>query len=161
MNKMEEEYNEEQEEREEEEDLELVENPMEFGDDDVEGLIGTSPSAPENHNIHQFLHNVATADDTTKTGYLKDEEIGIAKLPTRTFKDLSLFCREVANMNYFANYFNQRSEILTSTSLSRDAKLLEVAISQNANIKKTNRAKSSNNGGWFKKKGEQSEPVEL
>jgi hypothetical protein len=113
--------------------------------------LGVAPIPEEKHSVHSFLHKVATADDTTKLGNLKEEEVGLAKLPLRTYKELALFCEEVADMPYFKDYFNKKAEILTSTSLSKEALLLKLAVvirREQSNILKA----PKENKGWFKKK---------
>ncbi len=113
--------------------------------------LGVAPIPEEKHSVHSFLHKVATADDTTKLGNLKEEEVGLPRLPLRTYKELALFCKEIANMNYFSNYFNKKAEILTSTSLSKEALLLKLAVvikREQSNIIKA----PAENKGWFKKK---------
>lgn len=102
-------------------------------------------------SIHTFLHNVAISKDTTKTGYLLDEEVGMPILPIRTYKELALFCSDVANMEYFSDYFNAKSEITTSSSLSRNAKLLSLAVLTKKEIADVSKPKKENKG-WFKKK---------
>mgnify|MGYP003147084711 CR=1 FL=1 len=116
-------------------------------------LVGTTPSAEEKQNVHTFLYNVATAKDTTKTGYLDTEELGIPTLPLRTYKELALFCNEIANMGYYGDYFFKKGEILTATSLSKEAKLLMAAIStlQKREIADVTKPKKANKG-WFKPK---------
>lgn len=71
----------------------------------IEKLVGTVPTGEEKQTVHAFLFNVARADDTTKLGYLREEEIGLPKLPIRTLKELALFCEDIASMKYMANYF--------------------------------------------------------
>ncbi len=115
------------------------------------GGTGTAPIPEEKHSVHSFLHKVATAEDTTKLGNLKEEEVGLPKLPLRTYKELALFCREIANMEYFSKYFEQKGEILTSTSLSKEALLLKLAVvirREQSNILKA----PKENKGWFRKK---------
>ncbi len=113
--------------------------------------LGIAPVPEEKHSVHSFLHKVATADDTTKLGNLKEEEVGLPKLPLRTYKELALFCEEIANMKYFSNYFNKKGEILTSTSLSKEALLLKLAVvirKEQSQILKM----PKQNKGWFRKK---------
>lgn len=115
--------------------------------------LAAAPMPEEKHSVHSFLHKVATSEDTTKLGYLKDEELGIPKLPVRTHKELAVFCEDVASMDSFKNFFNKMSEITTSTSLSRNAKLLELAVinrRQLEDVTKRPRAKR----GFFKKREE-------
>lgn len=103
----------------------------------------------EKHNVHKFLHDVAISDDTTKTGFLTKEELGIPKLPVRTHKELALFCREIANMDYFADYFEKEAEIITSTSLSKDAKLLNLAVISKRQLEDVTKQPKKENRGWF------------
>ena len=118
-----------------------------------------APSASvqdDKHNVHKFLHDVAISDNTTKTGYLTKEELGMPKLPVRTHKELALFCREIANMDYFADYFEKEAEIITSTSLSKDAKLLELAVISKRQLEDVTKTSKKENKGWFggkRKKG--------
>ena len=120
----------------------------------LSNLVGNTPTADAQNNVHTFLHNVATAKDTTKTGNLTIEELGNPTLPSRTYKELELFCNSVANMDWYGEYFRKKGEILTSTSLSREAKLITLAISslqkrEMADVTKQRKP----NKGWFKKTG--------
>ena len=119
------------------------------------GMIsGAASQMEEKHNLHKFLTDVVLTKDTTKLGYLKEEEIGLPKIPLRTLKELGLFCDEVADMGYYAEYFKKKAEILTSTSLSKEAKLLELSVVQRRELGDiTRRRKGKENKGWFKKKG--------
>ena len=119
----------------------------------LSSLAGSTPSAEEKQNVHTFLHNVATAKDTTKTGFLGDEELGIPTLPLRTYKELELFCNEVANMDWYGEYFKKKGEILTATSLSKEAKLITLAISslQKREMADVTKPRKQNKG-WFKPK---------
>jgi len=119
----------------------------------LSSLVGTTPSAEERQNVHTFLHNVATAKDTTKTGFLNEEELGRPTLPSRTYKELELFCNDVANMSWYGEYFRKKGEILTATSLSKEAKLITLAISslQKREMADVTKPKKQNKG-WFKPK---------
>jgi len=117
-----------------------------------------SPSEEQKQSVHTFLHNVATAKDTTKVGNLKEEEVGLPNLPIRTLKELALFCNDIANMDYFSDYFRARSEIVTATSLSKDAKLINLAVVSRRQIEDVTRPRKLNKG-WFKKKEEPAEPI--
>lgn len=117
---------------------------------DYLGGYGT-PIQEEKHTVHKFLHDVAIAQDTTKVGFLKDEEIGIPKNPIRTHKSLALISDKIMDNPYFKDFFLCESEIVTSTSLSRDAKLLNTAVIQRRQIEDVTKPKKQNKG-WFKKK---------
>lgn len=114
--------------------------------------LGVAPVPEEKHTVHSFLHKVATAEDTTKLGNLKEEEVGIPHLPLRTYKDLALFCNEIADMTYYGEYFRKKGEILTATSLSKEAMLLKLAVVTKKETSQILKAPGKKNRGWFKKK---------
>ena len=116
-----------------------------------EGYYGETPIGEERQNVHSFLFNVASAKDTTKLGFLNEEEIGKPKLPQRTLKELGLFCRAIMNQPEFADFFEAEAEIITSTSLSKDAKLLTSAILQKREVADVSKPKVVNKS-WFKSK---------
>jgi len=112
-------------------------------------LAETTAVAEEKHNAHTFLNSVATSEDTTRVGFLKEEEVGIPKLSIRTLKELELYCREIADDNGWADFFQKRSEILTSTSLSKEAKLLDLAVMQRREFTNATKPPRKVNKGWF------------
>lgn len=119
---------------------------------ELQQYLGGGISAPvpeEHHNIHKFLHDVSISDDTTKTGFVTPEELGNPVLPVRTYKELALFSEDVGNMPYFADYFKKQSEIVTSTSLSKNAKLLELAVTSRRFIETGEKKNKKKNRGLF------------
>ena len=118
------------------------------------GMIGTNPVPEEKHNTHRFLHNVATAIDTTKLGFLDKEELGAMKQTVRSYKELALISGEVMGNDFFKNFFEKNSEIVTSTSLSKDAKLIELAVIQRREVSDISKPPPKENKGWFKRKVE-------
>jgi len=115
---------------------------------------GVAPTGEITHNVHQFLHDVAITKNTTKVGNLNEEELGKPKLPLRTNKELELFCRDIMDQMEFAEYFKKKGEILSSTSLSKDAKLINLAVIQRRETTESLNLtpKKKENKGWFKKK---------
>jgi len=117
----------------------------------IDSLIGTAPLPEERQNVHTFLHNVAIAKDTTKLGYLTEDEIGLPKLPLRTYKELALFCKKVLDKPYFESYFKAKGDILTATSLSREGKLINLAVTTTRQVTGVPAEKPrKENKGWFK-----------
>lgn len=115
--------------------------------------LSESPSAPmpeEKHNVHTFLFRVATADDTTKVGFLTKEELGNALHTVRTYKDVGHIANHIVGSPFLAAYFNGKSEIVTSTSLSREGFLPKLAVTQTRNVADITKIKKQNSG-WFKK----------
>lgn len=100
---------------------------------------GTATIPDQKFSPHAFLHAVATATDTTKVGNLREEEVGIPKLSSRTLKELALFCRNIADEDSWGDYFEKRAEILTSTSLSKEAKLIDLAVMNRSEIANVSR----------------------
>ncbi len=110
-----------------------------------------APQPDEKHNVHTFLNKVATSMDTTKTGNLKDEEIGFTPYSLRTYKQLSLVSDKLCNDDIWAEYFKAKGEILTATSLSKDAKLISLAVLQRRELADVTKNRKPNSG-WFSKK---------
>ena len=112
-----------------------------------------APLPEEKHNIHTFLAKVSSSKDTTKTGYLSDVELGTTPYAERTYKNMELMSKELCNDEIWANYFKAKAEILTATSLSRNAKLLSLAVLQRRELADTTEDLNKKpNSGWFKKK---------
>jgi hypothetical protein len=125
----------------------------------AEAMSGTSGVIDEKLNVHKFLFSVATASDTTKLGYLRDDrdlnEIGVPKYPIRAYKSLALISDKIMNNPYFTEYFNAESEIVTSTSLSRMGKLINLAVLQKreiSDVSASGRSSTRAVSSWFKKK---------
>jgi len=121
--------------------------------------LGTTSTSEDKQNVHSFLHNVATSDDTTKTGFLSVEELGTPILPVRTYKELALFSKEIANMDYFSEYFLKKAEIATATSLAKNAKLLSLAVMSvnKTEISELTKEPRKENKSWFKPKGQRTD----
>lgn len=110
------------------------------------------------HNMHSFLTNVVTSDDTTKTGNVSQEELGYSSLPVRTYKELALFCNDIADDDGWGDYFNKMSEIQTSTSLSKEGFLMKIANTIKKELADVTK-RTKKNSGWFKGKNqEQNQP---
>src|SRR3990167_10137218 len=112
-------------------------------------LIGTTPSGDEKFSVHRFLHSVATAKDTTKLGNLSVIELGNTELTQRAYKELSLISNKIMNNGFFKEYFETEAEIVTSTSLSKDAKLIELSVIQKREITDKTKRQVKENKSWF------------
>ena len=119
---------------------------------------GNASSPDEKQSVFAFLNAVATAGDTTKTGYLRDDkdlnEVGVPKLPVRTLHSLALISSEIMNNDYFRNYFEKEAEIVTKTSLSRNAKLLSLAVLQKKEVADVTPKERKPSKSWFKSKND-------
>ena len=120
-------------------------------------LVNTTTMPEEKQNAHTFLFKVAESEDTTKLGFLKDEELGMPKLPVRAHKSMALVADKIMGNKFFKDYFDAEAEIITSTSLSRDAKLIELAVIQRREIADMTKRKKVNKG-WFTPKNKPESP---
>ena len=109
-------------------------------------------------NMHSFFTKIVKALDTTKTGNLSIEELGYSKLPVRTYKELELFSEDVADEKAWAEYFRKMSEIQTSTSLSKDALLIKLAVTIKKELSDMTPQNKKENRGWFKSRPQQPQP---
>jgi hypothetical protein len=111
-----------------------------------------SPTPEEKHNVHTFLNKVSTSKDTTKTGNLTHEEVGMPNLPIRSLQELALISGKIMDNKFFQDYFMAESEIITSSSLSKDAKLINLAVITKREIADVTPVPRKENKGWFQKK---------
>ena len=106
-------------------------------------------------NVHSFFTKVIQNQDTTKIGNLTQDELGIPKVPIRTMKELQLLSEDILEDDSWGDYFKKLSEIQTSTSLSKDALLLRLSVTQKKELADTTpKDKPKENKGWFKKKSQ-------
>lgn len=122
------------------------------------GMFGTNPVPEDKANIHSFLMKVVEAEDTTKLGNLTEEELGNLATTLRATKELELISGEIMENETFSNYFKKEAEIITSTSLSKNAKLLNLAVVQKREIADVT-PKRKPSSSWFKKKDKSQEEV--
>ena len=121
-------------------------------------ILSTAPVPDEKHTVFTFLDNVAKSKDTTKSGFLKDEEIGMLRNPIRVYKKIAVDVKYIMGNEELAEYFTKLSETVTSTSLSRNAMLLRLAITtqkQIADVTKAGGTKKGVLGNLFGKKKEE------
>jgi hypothetical protein len=126
----------------------------------IRDAVGYGGSVPDSkQNVHTFLHSVATADDTTKLGFLKEEEIGMMPNPIRSYKHLAQFANDIMHNEGLSTFFKANSEIVTSTSLSRQGFLIDRAVVQKRELRDTSMGEKKQNSSWFKSKDDKKEGV--
>lgn len=106
--------------------------------------------AEQKQNQHSFFTDVIKSDDTTKAGNLSSEELGEPRLPLRSSKELELICRDLIDNPGWADYFKKEGEILASTSLSKDAILIKLAVTNKKELADVSPKERKKNKGWFK-----------
>jgi len=99
-----------------------------------------------------FFRDVIQSDDTTRTGNLDEEELGLPNLPLRSTKELELFSRDVWGQESWGEYFKKLAEISTSTSLSKDAILIKLAVTRKSEVADVTPKAKKKNSGWFEKR---------
>jgi hypothetical protein len=114
------------------------------------------PSPEEKHNVHTFLLKVATEDDTTKVGFLSQEEVGKPTYSERSLKDFAVISEKIINNPFLADIFKAEAENLTATSLSKEGFLVRQATTQTKQIADITKIKKENKG-WFKSKKDKPE----
>ena len=108
--------------------------------------------AKKQESVQGFFSDIIVADDTTKTGYLSEEELGEVSLPLRSSKELELFCNDVWSETEWGKYFKKLGEITTSTSLSKDGILIKTVGTKRSEVADVTPKVKKENKGWFKKK---------
>jgi hypothetical protein len=107
--------------------------------------------ADNKKTLFDFLNNIVKTEKTTKVGNLSEAEIGNPRLPIRTYQELEIFSKEVANMNEFGEYFNKMAEASLASSLSRKGFLVRAAITTKKELADVSPERKVNKS-WFKSK---------
>jgi hypothetical protein len=113
-----------------------------------------SPIPDEKQNAWTFLKKVMEIPNTMRVGNLSAEEVGIPPLSLRTLKECELISSDIIGNFFYAEYFRNKAEILSGSSLSKDAKLISLSSLQRREIADTTKPKAVNSG-WF---GSRKEP---
>lgn len=101
--------------------------------------------------VPNFFNNVVKTLDSTKVGNVTQEELGMPKLPVRTYKELEVFCKDIACDDGWSEYFRKMAEIQLATGLSKDATLLKLVVTTKKELADVTPQKKANKG-WFKSK---------
>lgn len=114
-----------------------------------------SPKAPEKDSLFKFFNKILTIKDTMRIGNLTAPEIGLGRLSVRGNKSIALYAK-AENLNIVAEYFNDLSNILTESSMSKKGFWSQLFVTQ---IKKEQKVKESKpeKKKWFGGKKEESE----
>ncbi len=118
-----------------------------------------SPTATEKDNLFKFFRNILTTEDTTRIGNLTGPELGLSKLGVRHYQELAAYAG-VEGLDMVENYLMQKSQIITSTSMSRKGFWSQLFVTQIKREKKDSDKQPEKKGWWGKKQPEQEQAGE-
>lgn len=120
-------------------------------------ILSSAPVPDEKQNTWSLLGDIIKSNDTTKTGFLKDEELGMLRNPVRVYLECSLFSQMIMHNPELAMWFIKSKEIVTSSSLARNGfidRLIITTQKQIADVTKAGGSKKGVLGNLFGKKKE-------
>lgn len=127
--------------------------------DDLETLSGDygSPKPDKKDNIFRFFREVLKFPESWKVGNLLNSEIGQSRLTVRSYLEIARYA-EQEGLDIVSQYFVDRADIVSSTSMGRKGFLAQLFVTQ---IKKEQKLKEprKEKKGWFKKSEEEEENV--
>ncbi len=105
-----------------------------------------------------FAKVINEKQKTTKVGNLSVEELGMSKLPLRTYLELGLFCEDIVGDEEWSDYFKKMGAIQTDSSLSKDGFLMKLLVTMKKELADVSPKTKSKNKGWFRRKGTEETP---
>jgi len=113
---------------------------------------GNETSPEDKQSVHTFLHNVATAEKSTKVGNLsidKDfNELGNPPHTVRGSFELARISDKIMDNDFFKDYFLDEAECTLATSLSKEGFLVRQATTQTKQVADVTKRRKINKG-WF------------
>lgn len=110
------------------------------------------PKKGEKEGILAFFKKVLSTKDNTKTGNVNEEELGFVRLPVRTNLELDNYCRTMG-MKGLADYFQDKAQIVSSSSLSKEGFLDKLVVTQKRESElKQRRFSNAQKKNWFGRK---------
>lgn len=117
-------------------------------------------SADDKKSVHDFLHNVAIAEKSTKVGNLRDDdklsELGTPVHTVRGSLELARISDLIMNNDFFRDWFESEAEETLATSLSREGFLVRQASTQTKQVADVTKRRKINKGWFGKEKVEES-----
>lgn len=119
-----------------------------------------APSLDDKQSVHAFLHNVATAERTTKVGNLRDDkdlnELGLPSHNVRGALEMARIADKIMDNSFFKEYFLAEAEETLATSLSREGFLVRQATTSTKQVADVTKRRKINKGWFGNKKVEES-----
>jgi len=105
-----------------------------------------------------FAKVINEKQKTTRVGNLSEEELGMSKLPFRTYLELALFCNDIVGDKEFSEYFEKMGAIQSDSSLSKEGFLMKLLVTMKKELADVSPKTKKKNKGWFGKKGGEAPP---
>jgi len=119
-----------------------------------------APSSEDKQSVHAFLHNVATAEKTTKVGNLRDDkeinELGLPSHNVRGSLEMARISDKIMENPFFKEWFESEAEDTLATSLSREGFLVRQATTVTKQISDITKRRKINKGWFGSSKSEES-----
>jgi hypothetical protein len=118
--------------------------------DEIEELnkyLSTVPKKEEKAGIFSFFQRVFKAKDTSKAGFVDEQELFSA----RTYQSAALYADEM-NLKEVGKYLRNEGEIVLATSLSKTGFLIKAIITQKREL--TAKTAAEKKKRWLGKKEE-------
>lgn len=100
-----------------------------------------------------FEKVINKSQSTIRVANLTPDELGISKLPFRTYLELALFCEDIVGDDEFSEYFTKMGAIQSDSSLGREGFLMKLLVTMKKELADVSPKPKSKNKGWFKKSG--------
>lgn len=117
-----------------------------------------NPKQNVKDSIFRFFRDILKLKDSSKTGYLKEEEIGRLPLTVRGYQSMANFFHS-QKMDRIAEHFIREGEITLATSLSRKGFFLQTTVTQIKKEQKMSSTPEPQRGFLFGKPKEQEQNV--
>ena len=114
-----------------------------------------SPKPSEKDSQFKFFRDILKIEDTTRVGNLTAQELGLTKLGVRHYQEIAAYAG-VEGLDIVQDYLMLKSQIISSTSMSKKgfwAELFVTMIKREKKDKPTEEKKKK----WFTKKTEEGE----
>lgn len=104
-------------------------------------------------SVYSIFEKVINKNQSTiRVANLTPEELGVSKLPFRTYLELSLFCKDIVGDDEFSEYFTKMGAIQSDSSLGREGFLMKLLVTMKKELADVSPKKATKNRGWFRRK---------
>jgi hypothetical protein len=120
--------------------------------EDYRGLGVEYPTEKEKHGVFQFLNKVFKTKDSTKVGFMNEEEL----IAFRIFKNASLYSEKMG-LATVKDFLDRKAELVVAPTLSRGGNLVLASITTKKEFQARLKTPQKQNKGWFKSKSKPQE----